>query len=182
MDRKFFFLASLLLFLGFSYRCSPTLFFRATIAIEMFMLVTWILPLMCNGFLLLVFPFPLILSLLGSVLVLFLFGTTWLSFSVAYIFQIACLNTSLINCHELEENRFLSQMIVYTPQILEDYIWVIGRNTQHNIHLPKFGGALLHTLSLSLTKIMLSDSFVLCIPNRVQMGLNEGFEILSLSY
>nr|QHR91257.1 hypothetical protein Q903MT_gene5289 [Picea sitchensis] len=70
-------------------------------------MVTWILALMCSGFRLLVFPFPLLI--LGSILVLFLLEPlTWLSFLVAYIFQVLCLHTFLINCLWLEEHHLLS--------------------------------------------------------------------------
>lgn len=51
--------------------------FRVIIEIAMVTRVTWILALMCSGFHLLVFPFPLLI--LGSILVLFLFGTTYLA-------------------------------------------------------------------------------------------------------
>ena len=80
--------------------------FRVIIEIAMVTRVTWILALMCSGFRLLVFPFPLLI--LGSILVLFLFGTTyftWLSFLVAYIFQVLCLHTDLINGPWFEANH-----------------------------------------------------------------------------
>jgi hypothetical protein len=65
-------------------------------------------------------------------------------------------------------------MTVYNPQIIE-YIWVLRRDTQHDIHLPEFGGVLLHTMPLPFLEVMLTDPLVLCIPNRVELGLNEGF-------
>jgi hypothetical protein len=41
---------------------------------------------------------------------------------------------------------------------------------------------LLHMLPLLLPEVMPMDPLVLYIPNRVELGLNEGFEILALSY
>jgi hypothetical protein len=90
----------------------PTIFFNVTIDIVMFTMVTWILALMCSGCHLLIFPFPLLLPLLGRILVFFLLGTTFLSFLVAYVFQIVCFHTGLINFLGLEEHHLLSQMIV----------------------------------------------------------------------
>jgi hypothetical protein len=51
-----------------------------TIDITMVIIVVWILALMCSGFCLLILSFPLLLYLLGSVLVFFLFESIWLSF------------------------------------------------------------------------------------------------------
>ena len=42
---------------------------------------------------------PFLFFLLGSILVAFLFGTTWLSFSHVHILHILFLQTSLINYH-----------------------------------------------------------------------------------
>jgi hypothetical protein len=62
-----------------------------------------------------------------------------------------------------------------TPQILEEYIWVIGRDTPHDSHLPKFSGVLLHILPLPFIKVIPMDPLVLYIPDRLKMRLNEGF-------
>jgi hypothetical protein len=63
----------------------PTFIFGVTINITMVALVFWIVLLICSGCCLLVLSFPLLLPLLGSFLVVFLFGNTWLSFLIAYI-------------------------------------------------------------------------------------------------
>jgi hypothetical protein len=53
----------------------------------MISMVFGILALMYSGYhLLIISPLPLLLPLLGSFMVLFLLGTTWLPFVVAYVF------------------------------------------------------------------------------------------------
>jgi hypothetical protein len=53
----------------------------------MVIMVVSILALVCSGcHLLIIFPFSLLLPLLGSFMVLFLLGTAWLPFIVAYVF------------------------------------------------------------------------------------------------
>jgi len=69
-----------------------------------------------------------------------------------------------------------------TPQILEEYIWVLGRDTQHDGHLFELSGVLLYTLPLALPKVVPPDPLVLYIPDRVELGLDEGFEVLPPSY
>jgi hypothetical protein len=73
-------------------------------------------------------------------------------------------------------------MTIYTPKIIEDCILVLGRDTHHDGHLSELGGALLYTLPLPLPEVMPRDPLVLFIPNMIELGLNEGFEILPLSY
>jgi hypothetical protein len=58
-------------------------------------------------------------------------------------------------------------MTMYTPQIIEEYLWVIGRDIEHDHHIHQFSGVLLHTLPFPLPKVMTMDPLVLYIPNRV---------------
>jgi hypothetical protein len=85
---------------------------------------------------------------------------------MAYIFQILCLHTCLINYLGLEEHHLISKMIVYTLQILDDYIWVLGRDAKHDSYLSEFGGVLLHTLLFPLLQVIPMDPLVFYIPNR----------------
>jgi hypothetical protein len=47
---------------------------------------------------------------------------------------------------------------------------------QHDIHLPKFGGVLLHTLPMPFPEVMSMDPLVLYIPSSVELGINESFK------
>jgi hypothetical protein len=153
-----------------------TFFLSVTINIAM---VSRILALMCSGcHLLILLTFPLLLPLLGSFLVFFRLGTTWLLFLVAYVFQILCLYTCLVHCPWIEKHHFILNLTMYTSQILEKYIWVIGRDTQHDDHFPKLGGVLLYTLPLPLPEVVPPNPLVVYIPDRVGLGLDEGFEAL----
>ena len=67
-------------------------------------------------------------------------------------------------------------------QILEEYIQVHGRYTQHNVLVYKLNGVLLYDLALPLPEVMIVDPLVLFIPNDVELGLDEGSKHLSLSY
>jgi hypothetical protein len=73
-------------------------------------------------------------------------------------------------------------MNVLTPQIIYGYIWVLGIDTQLDGHLYEINGVLMYTLRLHLPKAMPLDPLVLYIPDRVGLGLNEGFEVLPLCY
>ena len=64
------------------------MFFSVTISITMVTMVFWILAMMCRGYSLLIFSFPLLFPLLVSILVLFLYGTAWLSFFMTYIVHV----------------------------------------------------------------------------------------------
>jgi hypothetical protein len=56
---------------------------------------------------------------------------------------------------------------MYTPKIFEEYIWALGRDTQHDGHVFELVGVLLYTLPLLLPEVMLPDPLVLYIPDRV---------------
>jgi hypothetical protein len=49
-------------------------------------------------------------------------------------------------------------------------------------HVSELGGVLLYTLPLPLPKVVPPDPLYLYIPNRVELGLDEGFEFLPPSY
>ena len=84
----------------------PTLnIFGVTIYITMVTMIVCILALMCNGCFPLVLSFPLLLSLLGIILVVFLLGTTCFSFILTHIFQILCLHISIFNCSMFKQHQ-----------------------------------------------------------------------------
>jgi hypothetical protein len=66
--------------------------------------------------------------------------------------------------------------------MLEEYIWVLGRDIQHDSHLSKLNGVLLYTPPLSLPEVVPPNPLVLYIPDRIELGLYEGFEVLPNSY
>jgi hypothetical protein len=68
------------------------------------------------------------------------------------------------------------------PQILEEYIWVLGIDTQHDGHLFELIGVLLYTLLLPLPQVVPLDPLVLYIHDMVEFRLDEGFEVLPPSY
>jgi hypothetical protein len=73
-------------------------------------------------------------------------------------------------------------MAMHTPWILEEYIWVLGIYTQHDGHLSKLGGVILYTLPLLPLEVVPLDPLVLYIPDKVELGLDDGFEVLRPSY
>jgi hypothetical protein len=54
-----------------------------------------------------------------------------------------------------------------TPSILEEYIWVLGKDTHNDAHIYELNGLLLYTLPLPRAEVFPPDSLVLYIPNMV---------------
>lgn len=59
---------------------------------------------------------------------------------------------------------------------------VLRIDTLCDNHIPEFSGVLLHNQILPLPKVMRTNPLVLYIPNRVQFGHNEGFELFPHRY
>ena len=53
---------------------------------------------------------------------------------------------------------------------------------QHDGHIYELSGVLLYTLPLPLPEVVPPDPLVLYIPNMIDLGLDDGFEVLLPSY
>jgi hypothetical protein len=73
-------------------------------------------------------------------------------------------------------------MTMYTPHILEEYILVLGIDTQYDGHIFELPGVIMYTLCLPFPELIPSDPLVIYTPNRIELRHNHHFGILPLSY